>query len=138
MPMTARKKQCPCCGDEAEALFACHACDWSQVPGIARTRARLNRFRRGCGDLAYHPSGCFVCRRCRRQMPRKSDLCPLNVFGAGIEPWQAEAAQTGRADPLAPVRAQWRQWLVERGWPEITEAYWRRMTAYLFSVRDDV
>jgi hypothetical protein len=137
MYLIANMVRCPCCGDETEALVACHACDWSQVPGLPHLRERLNRFRRGSGDRAYHPTGCFVCKRCRRQVAHRSWLCPLSVFAAGVEPWQVEAAQEGRADALAPVKAQWRRWLAERDWPEIPEAYWHRMATQLVDPDDE-
>jgi hypothetical protein len=62
-----------------------------------------------------------------RQCPA---TCPLKLFyDLGTRNGQPTAA----VQPPAPdqVCERWESWLAERGWPEITEAYWNRLVGYL-------
>jgi hypothetical protein len=121
---------CPCCGEEDVVLFTCLACDWSVARARVHGKQRLERFRAGSGRNAYNLYGCFVCETCWRQMRRGPQTCPLKLF------YDLGARLRNEALPVLPtstdgVCSQWETWLAERGWPEITEAYWNRMVGHL-------
>jgi hypothetical protein len=127
--------QCPCCGTEDVALYTCLSCDWSVARARVQSKQRLERFRAGVGRSAYNLYGCFICETCWRQMRQNSAVCPLKLF------YDLGARQDRSASVQPPgndlVCDQWEAWLAERGWPEITEAYWNRLVAYLTREREE-
>jgi hypothetical protein len=115
---------------EDVSLHTCLACDWSVARARVQGKQRLERFRTGCGPHAYNLYGCFVCETCWRQMRRSPQTCPLKLFydlGARL---RADSASI-QPPPTEAVCEQWETWHAERGWPEITEAYWHRMVGHL-------
>ena len=126
---------CPCCHRENIRLYPCLGCDWRAAVERQESRKRLDQICPGSGRHAYNPTGCRVCDTCRRQMTRHPSCCPLRLFHdlgqAGIQ-----TLGPGMAGLPAMIRAQWARWLAERGWPEQTEAFWRRLLRFRQAERE--
>lgn len=156
-----RRGRCPCCHTLDTRLRPCLGCDWAGASGRVESKERLERLSPGSGHDAYNPTGCRVCAACLHQMSAHPIHCPLRRFH-DLAPSSPPTAWDGPLpasphlpvpgsspegapspsgtphpgpDPLASTWALWEQWLSERGWPEITECYWRRLVAFLQSER---
>jgi hypothetical protein len=127
--------RCPCCHTFDVRLHPCLGCNWAAATGRVESKERLEQFASGSAHNAYNPSGCRVCAACVRQMASQPPYCPLRVFhDMGPRP-SALAAIVGR-ERLTASWGCWERWLRERGWPEITECYWRRLISFLQRERE--
>lgn len=125
--------RCPCCHTFDMRLYPCLGCDWAGATGRVESKERLERLSPGSGPNAYNPTGCRVCANCWRQMSAGPLHCPLRLFHDLAPASTHPLASSFRQEPgsLASTWALWEQWLQERGWPEITECFWRRLVAFL-------